>query len=71
MDPNATLGELDKAMSCGDRPRVAELADALVGWIEKGGFLPVGPHGSDWRGKLSAGQFASHFRAVRAVAEMV
>lgn len=71
MDPCAALTALDKAFQFGDREGIAEYADVLVGWIEKGGYLPVGPHGCDWRGKLSAKQLASHFRAIRAVAEMV
>ena len=71
VDPVATLKAFDDAMVAGDRGDVAEAADAMVGWLEKGGFMPVGPHGADWRGSLSSNQLASYFRTARAVAEMV
>lgn len=70
MDPVATLKAFDDAMSAHDRPAVAEAADALIGWLEKGGFMPCGPNGCDWRGYLSANQLASYFRMARAIAEM-
>jgi len=70
MDPVATLADFDRAMKTGDRQTVAETADALIGWLEKGGFMPVGPYSPDWRGKLTSSQLASYFRAVRNVAEM-
>jgi len=71
MDPCAALKGLDDAMMTRDRAAVAEYADALVGWLEKGGFMPVGPYGPDWRGKLTSGQLTSYLRALRHVAEMV
>ena len=71
MDPVATLEAFDRAMMQRDRQAVAEHADALIGWLEKGGYMPVGPHGADWRGSLTAKQLASMLREVRAVAEMI
>ena len=70
MDPVAALKLFDDAMTAHDRPAIAEAADALVGWLEKGGFMPCGPNGADWRGKLSSSQLASYFRTARAIAEM-
>jgi hypothetical protein len=70
MDPVEVLQGFDRAMAGGDRAAVAELADALVGWLEKSGFSPIGPYAPDWRGKLTPRQLASYFRAVRQVAEM-
>jgi hypothetical protein len=70
MDPVAALEAFDRAMMERDRPAVAEHADALVGWLEKGGFKPCGPNGTDWRGQLTTGQLASYFRTARAIAEM-
>lgn len=70
MDPVATLAAFDDAIVHHDRVTVAETADALIGWLEKGGFMPCGPNGTDWRGRLTSNQFASMLRTVRAVAEM-
>lgn len=71
MDPCTTLREIDRAMACGDRASIAEFCGALIGWLEKGGFMPVGPHGGDWRGSLSPQQLCSVLRSMRAIAEMV
>jgi hypothetical protein len=70
MDPVATLEAIDTAMRNKDRAAIAEHADALIGWLERGGFMPVGPHGTDWRGKLDRSELKSVLRWVRAVAEM-
>lgn len=52
MDPNATLDEMRRIVAHqdgdneeeGDAARMAELFEALDGWITNGGFLPA-----DWR----------------------
>lgn len=72
MDPVVALEQLDVAMfETKDIGDVAHYAGALVDWLSKGGYCPVGPHGSDWRGKLTAGELLSHFRAIKVVAELV
>lgn len=45
MDPDAALKDLLDAVEEGDSDRVAELSDALNGWIANGGFPPktLGP----------------------------
>jgi hypothetical protein len=43
MDPNATLAAIRIAIANHHDDDVAELFDALDGWISRGGFLP-----SDW-----------------------
>lgn len=41
MDPQAALNELIRqALAMTDPDAVSDLADALVSWHEKGGFLP-------------------------------
>ena len=70
MDPVACLKRFDDAMMARDLDEIAESAGDMVGWLEKGGFLPFGPHGADWRGKFTAGQACSYFRDVRHVAEI-
>lgn len=70
MDPVAALTNYDGAMVRKDREAIAQHADALIGWLEKGGYMPVGPHSTDWRGRLTPNQFASMLRQVRDVAEM-
>ncbi len=65
MDPDATLKTLDT----GTREERAEAADALIGWLEKGGFAP-GRVGSDWRRGLSRKQYLAYLRDLRDVAEM-
>lgn len=70
MDPVKALEDFDRGMMNRDREAIAEAADALIEWLERGGFMPVGPHSPDWRGKLTHPQFTSYLRAVRAVAEM-
>jgi hypothetical protein len=68
MDPTACLKSLDDAMACRERAEIAEYADAMIGWVEKGGFLPIRP---DWRGELTRHEFVCYLRDIRAVAEMV
>lgn len=71
MDPIVALEQLDRAMfEDKDRGDVAHYADALIQWLEKGGFSPVGRHGADWRGQLTTGELLSHFRAIKTVAEL-
>ncbi len=70
MDPVAALAAFDRGMMTRDRAAIAEHAGALIGWLEKGGFMPCGPHGTDWRGKLTPGQLTSYFRACQHIAEM-
>lgn len=40
MDPQVCWAELERAESDRDRARIAECADALIGWLEKDGFVP-------------------------------
>jgi hypothetical protein len=40
MDPNETLRLMRDALAEGDLETVAEMAEALDGWISTGGFLP-------------------------------
>lgn len=69
MDPIATIRDFDLAEADRDREAIAVFADAMVGWLEKGGFMPIAPEG-DWRRGLTRGQALAHFRTVRAIAEM-
>ena len=52
MDPQATFDELLSALADRDWDRVAELSDALLGWLQKEGFPPqtLGSQklGKDW-----------------------
>jgi hypothetical protein len=68
MDAEQCLVELDRAIQIGDRETVAERADALIGWLEKDGFMP-GRVGSDWRRGLSRKQYLSYLRDLRQFAE--
>lgn len=45
MDPDTTLKDLLDAVEAGDSDRVAELSEALNGWLAKGGYPPktLGP----------------------------
>lgn len=70
MDPMTALQDFCQAMQAHDREGVALAANALVGWIEKGGYLPAGPYDPPWIGQLTRDQIASYFRAVRHIAEM-
>jgi hypothetical protein len=38
MDPNETLRQLDQAIADKDPERAAELYDAYVDWLARGGF---------------------------------
>lgn len=42
MDPNAAWRELGLAVARGDDREAPELAYALRGWVDGGGFLPAG-----------------------------
>lgn len=41
MDPDATLRDLLDAVQERDWDRIDELAEALLGWMEKRGFPPI------------------------------
>lgn len=70
MDPNECLKMFHDAMMKRDRSGVAEAADNLVGWLEKGGFLPSFDQ-SDRRSELSREDLVAYFRDIRHVAEML
>lgn len=71
MDPNAAFLSFDRATMTRDREAVAEAANALVGWLERGGFLPTcQPFADCWLAKLDHKQLTCYFRDVRHVAEM-
>ncbi len=71
MDPFACLKSFDESSACGDREGIAKYADAMVGWLEKDGFLPWKTHEADWRSGLTRKQLTAYFRDIRRVAEMV
>lgn len=67
MDPEEADKALVRAFSDRSRVDIAEAADSLIGWIEKGGFIPqrltdafVGKKAVLW-----------YLRDVRATAEMI
>lgn len=67
MDPNATWKMIEDAMSARDREAVAESADALIGWLERGGFKPS-PTVS---GRMySTKEWLVYLRDIRHIAEM-
>lgn len=70
MDPVQAVKDFNAAMASHDRPAIAEAADALVGWLEKEGHVPVCTE-LGYRVSFSAHQLKSYFRDMRAVAEMV
>lgn len=71
MDPIETLRQLDEAMARGDRSDVCEYTYALIGWLERGGFMPyLDPKKDDWRGVLTKSQFVHYLKDLRAVASM-
>jgi hypothetical protein len=43
MDPNTTLALLYEAMADDDHDSIIEHCDALIGWLDRGGFVP-----SEW-----------------------
>jgi len=47
VDPQATWDELLEAYAEADWDRVEELADALIRWLQRGGFPPRAVTGSD------------------------
>lgn len=42
MDPNACLARIVRAAVENDPAELREAADDLAGWLESGGFAPVG-----------------------------
>ncbi len=64
MDPNVAWSEMERAEADRDRARIAELADGLIGWLEKDGFLPRPLHSIGRKGGLVM------LRWIRSVAEM-
>lgn len=68
MDPVECLARFDNGLIARDKEAVAEAADALIGWIEKGGFLPSL---EGWRTYFNRQQFLGYLRDIRHVAEMV
>jgi len=68
MDPQATLTELLEAIGKRDWDRVRELSNALLGWMESGGFPPtvVGPDslGKQWHRTMAT--FVCHAAVSRA-----
>lgn len=42
MDPNRAYEDWLHAVSCNDKEGALEAAEALLGWLEKGGFEPQG-----------------------------
>lgn len=69
MDPDIALKALDDAMLARDRDSVVEYADALIGWLEKGSFLPRIDE-RDWRYRLTREELIALFRVMRHIAEM-
>ncbi len=47
MDPQATWDDLLAAFADGDWLRVDELSDALLTWLQRGGFPPRATTGTD------------------------
>lgn len=41
MDPEACWKDIERGMTERDRERVADSCDALIGWLEKGGWAPL------------------------------
>lgn len=41
MDPNQTWNDLSVAVEDGDWHHASELAEELMAWIDRGGFLPT------------------------------
>lgn len=71
MDPMEALRCLDEAMADGSRCRedVFEYADALIGWLKGGGFMPCIEE-TDWRFMLSKPNFIRYLQDLRTVASM-
>lgn len=57
MDPQATWTELRRAYAANDWPAVEEHAQALLDWLDKGGFPPETirdpPMGNHWNRALT------------------
>lgn len=45
MDPVACWKELDKALTEGDRERIADASEALIDWLKGSGWAPLGASG--------------------------
>ena len=70
MDPVAALEKIDNALfGDGTADDIVEYGEALIGWLEKGGFRSCGPNGTDWRGQLTTNQLASVIRMTVAAAK--
>lgn len=68
MDPTATIREYERANTLRNTEDIAIYADAMVGWLEKGGFMP--DCNGRWYGTLDRHKLTCYFRDVRAIAEM-
>lgn len=68
MDPQATLNDLLDAVADRDWDRVRELSDALLTWMERGGFPPeaVGPSKLRKRWHRTIATFIFHAATSRA-----
>lgn len=71
MDPIAAAKAFDLAMMTRDRAAIAESADAIVGWLRKGGFAPHYSEEPAFRRGLTHKQLEIYFADIRHVAEMV
>lgn len=65
MDPVACWKDIERGLLEGDRERVADSCDTLIGWIEKGGYPPI-VHANF----QSRTDMLRYLRDLRAVAEM-
>jgi hypothetical protein len=69
MDPRATWRELKDAYRAADWSRVSELAEALLGWLEMGGFPPETadgePMGEEWDRAVARAAAESALRRAR------
>jgi len=68
MDPQTTLIDLFDAIERRDWERVRELSDALLGWMERGGFPPevAGPGTLGKRWHQTMATFVCHAAVARA-----
>lgn len=67
MDPETVLEKLDEAIDDCDRQSVFEHTDALIGWMQGGGFNPMDKRiGTDFRANLTRYQFRAYLEHLRA-----
>ena len=68
MDPQATLAELMNAIGCREWQHVREVSDALLTWMENGGFPPetIGPNSLGKRWHRTIATFVCHAATSRA-----